>query len=166
MWSCFLKKVFNESSTGSLHLCFLKTKTMKLKCFGFYSGPTSAASALHEGHRCDWGGRQTALFQKDSGTYCQFEMLLSKCRSSKPLCSPRGPENLTPGLSNYIRALHEMVVAGFYLLVMERGVKNIHISLLPKDIWIRVSHFHGERPKQLTREYPEVVLSLLQLFLA
>lgn len=54
----------------------------------------------------------------------------------------------------------------FYLLVMERGVKNIHISLLPKDIWIRASHFHGERPKQLTREYPEVVLSLLQLFLA
>lgn len=58
----------NESSAGSLNFCFLKVKSRKLTCFGFYSGPVLAASVLPEGKRCDRGGRQMAFFQKESGT--------------------------------------------------------------------------------------------------
>jgi len=61
-------------------------------------------------------------------------MLQPKRRAPKPLCCTKGPEHLTPGLGNCIRAMHEMEVAAFYLLIVERGDKSIHTTSLPKGI--------------------------------
>lgn len=51
-----------ENGIGALHLCFLKDKPRKLKCFRFYSGPHLGSTLL------PWGMNKVMDFQKDSGS--------------------------------------------------------------------------------------------------
>lgn len=78
----------NESSAGSLNFCFLKVKSRKLTCFGFYSGPALAASVfLRETRVTEVVGK--GLFSKRG----QVPKDSLRC-----FCLKTGPQNLHAAL--------------------------------------------------------------------